>query len=68
MTLPADQAQLRLTKWLQNDIIFVSYKTSEFLEKSPLSGSKKHRDYTLTLTLRYDTIDTDFACIYRKQT
>jgi len=40
--LKSDTAQL-------NNPIFMHPKMPEFFEKSPLSGSEKHPDFTLTL-------------------
>jgi len=38
----------------------MSYKTSEFLEKSPLSGAEKHPDFQVTSCHHFVTTDAKF--------
>jgi hypothetical protein len=43
--------------------ILASGKISEFFEKSPLSGAKKHPDFQVTLCLHFVTTNPNFAYI-----
>ncbi len=40
-----------------------NHKMSEFFEKSPLSGGRKHPAFQVTSFLHFDTTDVDFAYI-----